>query len=92
MNDLTCDREGAVALINSLMEDDIGIFGGSVYKIESNNIIPMNDDWYCDPTTDETRSTFILRSKKEALEYISKYRVDPDAKIIFSLVFTENVD
>lgn len=92
MNDLTCEKEDAIALIHSLIEDDIGIFGGSVYKLELNRVTPMYDDWYSEPSDEETKSNFNVRSKLEALEYISKYRVDPYENIIFSLVFTENID
>ena len=92
MNDLTCDKEDALTLISSLMDDDIGIFGGSVYKLELDELIQMYDSWYCNPLSEENRSSFNLRSKSEALNYISKYPVYPGEKIIFSLVFTENVD
>jgi len=37
MNDLTWEKEAVKILITSLMQDDIGILGGSVYKIDSNN-------------------------------------------------------
>lgn len=92
MNDLTCGQEDAKSLISSLMDDDIGIFGGSVYKLELDELIQMYDSWYCNPSAEDTRTTFNLRSKVKALEYISKYPVYPGENIIFSLVFTENVD
>jgi len=92
MNDLTWDKEEAKTLITSLMPDNIGILGGSVYKIELNNLIPLYDNWYCNPIANETQFEFYTRSKLKALAYIDKYPVHPNETILFSLVFTENID
>ncbi|MBS0622495.1 MAG: hypothetical protein JSR80_06020 [Verrucomicrobia bacterium] len=92
MNDLTWEKEDAKNLINLLMRDDIGILGGSVYKIDSNHLIPMYDNWSCNPGEKEKISDFFLRSKIKASDYIDKYPVDSGEKIVFSIVFTEDVD
>lgn len=92
MNDLTWEKEDAKILITSLMQDDIGILGGSVYKIDSNNLIPMYDNWSYNPDAKETRKEFYFGSKIKALEYIKKYPIYPGEKILFSLVFTEDID
>lgn len=89
MNDLTWEKEFAIELINDLFQDEIGILGGSVYKISTDRLIPMYDNWYCNPNEGETRDGYFLRSKKMALDYIKKYPVYPDEKIVFSLVFNE---
>jgi len=91
-NDLTWEKESAKKLINLLMEDEIGILGGSVYKIDSNKLIPLYDNWYLEPDVKEETKEYYTRSKKKAFEYINNYPVYPDEKIIFSLVFTEDVD
>jgi len=92
LNDLTWEKEAAKILIDSLMQDDIGILGGDVYKIDSNNLIPMYDNWYCNPNAKETSKEFNFRSKKKALEYIEKYPIYSGEKILFSIVFTEIID
>ena len=92
MNDLTWKKEDAKLLIASLMQDNIGILGGSVYKINFQELIPMYDNWACEPNEQEIRQEFNRRSKIMALDYISKYPVYPDETIVFSLVFTEDVD
>lgn len=92
INDLTWDKESAKKLISSLMIDDIGILGGSVYKIESNKLIPMYDNWSCSPEEKELRKEFYHRSKIKAIEYIEKYPVYPNEEILFSIVFTERID
>ncbi|CRX38694.1 Imm40 family immunity protein [Estrella lausannensis] len=92
MNDLAWEKDAAVTLINSLMNDDIGILGGSVYKIDSNNFMPMYDNWSCNPDSKEVSKDFNFRSKTRALEYINKYPIYLDERILFSLVFTEDVD
>lgn len=91
INDLTWEKKDATALLTSLMTDDIGILGGSVYKIEGERLIPMYDNWSCEPNEKETRCEYYLRSKTKALDYIGKYPVYPGEKIIFSLACTENV-
>ena len=92
LNDLTWEKESAKILITSLMQDDIGIIGGNVYKIDSGHLIPMYDNWSCNPNEKETKKEYYSRSKLKALDYISKYLVYPNEKILFSLGFTENID
>lgn len=91
MNDLTWEKEDAKNIITNLMQDDIGILGGSVYKIDSNHLIPMYDNWSCNSDGKESRQGFCIRSKLKALDYIDKYPVYPGEKILFSLVFTEDI-
>ena len=92
MNDLTWEKEAAKRLITSLMQDDIGILGGSVYRIDSNHLIPMYDNWSYNSDAKETSKEFYFKSKIKALEYIDKYPVYLGEEILFSLVFTEDID
>jgi immunity protein 40 of polymorphic toxin system len=92
MNDLTWEKEAAKILITSLLRDEIGVLGGSVYKIDSSHLIPMYDNWSCNLDEKETRQEFCFRSKIKALDYIDKYPIYPGEKILFSLVFTEDID
>ena len=84
MNDLTWEKEAAKNLIPSLLQDHIGILGGSVYKLDSGRLIQMYDNWSCNFDRKETRQEFCLRSKLQALDYINKYPVFP----MFSFVST----
>jgi len=92
MNDLTWKKDDVKILIIALQEEDVGILGGSVYKVDSGHLVPMYDNWSCDPRGEETRKEFCLRSKIKALEYVEKYPVYPDEQILFSLVFTEDIN
>lgn len=92
MNDLTWEKETAKNLIISLLPDNIGILGGSVYKIDAGKFIPLYDNWHSLPDKQETQSEFDYRSKMKALDYIENYPVYPGEKILFSLVFTDDVD
>lgn len=58
MNDLTWNKEEAKLLITSLLTDNIGILGGSVYKIDSNHVVPLYDNWYCNLERNETNCVF----------------------------------
>lgn len=92
MNDLGWQKEAAKALITSLMQDDIGILGGNVYKIDSGHLIPMYDNWSCNPNAKETKKEYYTRSKLKALDYITEYLIYPDEQILFAIGFTENID
>jgi hypothetical protein len=92
MNDLTWEKEEAKALITSLMGDDIGIFGGSVYKIDANHLIPLYDNWFCNFDEKESKLEFSIRSKRKALDYINNYPIYLGENIVFSIVFSEDID
>lgn len=90
--DLAWTKADIIQLINSLMhDDDIIIIGGDVYKVESETIIPLSDNWECEPINNETLDAFSKRSKIEALDYIDKYPISPNENILFSLVFNEQI-
>jgi len=91
MNDLTWEKENAKKLIITLMQDEIGILGGSVYKIDFDNLIPMYDNWSCTLDAKETSKEFFFRSKIKALEYIDKYPIYSGENILFSIVFSEDM-
>ncbi len=90
--DLAWDRESAKFLIDSLKSDDIGILGGNVYKIESDWLIPLSDNWSCNPTVGENKKEYYLRSKLESLKYIEAYPNHENELILFSIGFTEDLD
>lgn len=89
INDLAWSKENAQNLINSIMQDKIGILGGDVYKLTSDHLEPLYDSWFCEPATDESEKEYYFRSKFEALKYIENYPIQSEEKIIFSITFTE---
>lgn len=89
MWDLVWKKDEAQKLIISLMHEDIGICGGDVYIVDSDGVEPAYDNWYCQPDQEETQKNYFLRSKQKALEYITKYPIDYNENIFFSLVFTD---
>lgn len=91
INDLAWSKEDAQALINSIMKDRVGILGGDVYKIESNRLEPLYDNWSCEIMKNESQEEYYLRSKIESLKYIENYPVQSEEKVVFSITFTEEL-
>ena len=89
LNDLAWSKEDALDLLNSIMEDNIGILGGDVYKLSLQRLEPLYDNWSCKPNNSETEVEYYLRSKVESLKYIENYPIQPNEKIVFSITFTE---
>ena len=48
------------------MQEEIGIFGGDVYRIKPGRLERVYDNWWCDKEENESIETFFLRSKKKA--------------------------
>ncbi len=92
LNDLAWDKESAKFLIDSLKSDDIGILGGDVYKIDSDHIIPLGDNWSSNPREGENKEDYYLRSKFESLRYVDVYPIHAKEFILFSITFTEDID
>lgn len=91
INDLAWEKKDALRLIETLMQDEIAILGGDVYKVEGKKITPTYDSWYCDRVPSEKPEKYNTRSKLKALDYIKNYP-EKEQKILFSLVFSEYVD
>jgi hypothetical protein len=89
LNELAWEKEDAKYLINLIMDDKIGILGGDVYRLISNHLEPLYDNWACEPIKSETEKEYYRRSKIESLNYIKNYFVPPGENIIFSITFTE---
>ena len=91
LNDLAWNKEDAEKLIHEIMTDEIGIFGGDVYKLTSTNLESLTENWSCEPTDKESEREYYLRSKTESLKYIKNYPIQPGEKILFSITFTEKI-
>lgn len=88
LNDLCWTKENAIQLIHSIMEDDIGIWGGDVYRM-SQRPEPLYDNWCFEIEGSESIKEFYKRSKIGSLDYIEKYPAGPND--IFSIIFTERI-
>ncbi len=91
INDLAWSKETAKHLINSILEDGIGVLGGDVYQVKGNSLEPLRDNWSCEPNEKESEKDCYYRSKLESLRYIEQYPVNLGEQIIFAIVFTEEI-
>lgn len=88
LNDRAYSKDDAIDLIKSIMNDEIGIWGGDVLQLVDNRLNPLSDNWYSEPKINESKEEFFFRSKSESLKYIESYSSNVEG-IIFTLVFTE---
>lgn len=88
LNDLAWSKEDAQNLIGAIMNDNVGILGGDIYKLNQDKLEILSDNWYCEPM--KTAEDY-MRSKVQSLNYIKKYPVEKDENIIFSITFTEQL-
>ncbi len=91
VNDLAWSKEDAQNLIESIMKDKVGILGGDVYKLASNRLEPLYDNWSCKPNQTESSEEYFLRSKTESLNFIENYPIQPEENVVFSITFTEEL-
>ena len=89
LNDLVWNQEDAQNIINLIMEDNVGILGGDVYRLQVDCVRSLYDNWACEPGEGESQTDFYFRSKIESLEYIKKYPTLGDKEIVFSITFTK---
>ncbi len=73
------------------MSDPIGILGGDVYKINANQLIPLYENWSCDPFNNETPKSHFQRSKCASIKYIEDFPIDIDENVVFSITFTKRL-
>ena len=92
LNDLAWSKEDAKKLLNEIMKDKIGILGGDVYRLTPTRLEPLPDSWSCEPMENEPEEHYYFRSKSESLKYIENYPVEIRERIVFSIIFTENVN
>lgn len=88
LDDLCWNKEDAINLILAIMEDEIGILGGDVYRL-SHYLEPLYDNWHCEIHTSESMISFYKRSKIESLRYIESYPAEP--RDVFSITFTKKI-
>ncbi len=90
INNLAWSKDDAQKLIHLISKDKIGILGGDVYKLTS-TLEPLSDNWFCEPNKSESDEEFYVRSKEEALRYVKNYPVKEGERILFSIIFTEQI-
>lgn len=88
LSDLAWSKADAQNLIRALMNENIGIIGGTVYKLKQDQLEILGDHWHCEPIKMAKDYT---RSKLQSLNYIESYVVEKDEKIIFSITFYEQL-
>jgi hypothetical protein len=91
VNDLAWEKDDAFRVVSSIMNDRIGILGGDVYKLSSEYLEPLCDNWACEREKGEADEEYYLRSKQKTLNYIESYPVLPEENIVFSITFTEQI-
>jgi len=84
-------KKDAEKLILTIMDENIGILGGDIYKSTTSKLEPLSENWACEPTTSETQQEYFHRSKLESLKYIRSFPLNPDEKILFAIIFTEQI-
>ena len=90
INNLAWSKENGQKLIHEIENDNIGVLGGDIYKLTL-NLEPLPDNWSCEPNGLESEEEFYVRSKAESLKYITDYPVKSGEKILFSIIFTEQI-
>lgn len=90
IHNLAWSKVDAQQLIYLIDKDKIGIFGGNVYKLTS-TLEAFPDNWSCESTDSESEDAFNNRSKQESLKYIKNYPFEEGEKILFSIIFTEQI-
>jgi len=78
-------------MVQSILNDPIGILGGDVNRLSSHRLEPLYDNWYCEPLPQESEKSFFVRGKEKTLQYISTYPVKDGDDIIFSVCFTMDI-
>ena len=89
INDLAWRKEDAIHLIYSIMNDNLGILGGDVYRLDINTLMPLYENWSCEPNENESEVDYFLRSKLESLSFIDNFMVNSEENIVFSITFTD---
>jgi hypothetical protein len=89
LNDFAWEKQDAIELIKSLMMDQIGILGGDVYQIITNELIPICDNWSCESI--ELQNEEFLKIKISSIKYLENYPILDGENIVFSIMFTEQL-
>ena len=88
LNDLAWDKVSALNMLNSILNEDLGVFGGDVYHLTEKKIIFNGENWSCEPNEGEDKKAFFLRSKLEAIKYVDAFPVEEKENTVFAIVFT----
>ncbi len=87
-NELAWDKKTVLEVLTNLIPLNVGIWGGDVYELIGDDIIPLSDSWYCEIEMGEDEKSFFLRSILHAQKYINDFPDIPEQKILFTLVLT----
>jgi hypothetical protein len=87
VDELAWRRDDALAVIDSL-DDAVAVLGGDVYVERGGRLRADGASWSCERRTGESMADFALRSRRQASEYIARFRIAPDTATFFVLVVT----
>ncbi len=90
INGFAWNKKDALIMIESILNDEIGILGGDVF-VFTDELKSTYNNWHSDPKSGESINDFYRRSKLESLLYITNFR-EEDENILFSIVFTESLE
>ncbi len=88
LNDLAWDQKSALHMLDSILNEDLGVLGGDVYQLTAKGLVSNGENWFSKPHEEEERNAFFTRSKIEAKKYIQEYPVDEGDNTVFAIVFT----
>ncbi|MCH9633989.1 MAG: hypothetical protein S4CHLAM7_07230 [Chlamydiae bacterium] len=88
LNDFAWDKKSALDMLNSILNEDLGVLGGDVYQMTEKRLISNGENWFSEANEGEDKRAFFLRSKLEAIKYIQQFPVGEEENIIFAIVFT----
>lgn len=88
LNDLAWNKKSALDMLNFILDENLGVFGGDVYQLTEKGIIFSGENWVSEPNEGEDKNAFFLRSKLEAIKYIQAFPVEEGENIVFAIVFT----
>lgn len=86
-------RMDAIKACELLAEAGFAILGGDVFVLTERGARPALDNWHCDPTLEEEKSTeawqsYISRARTAAKQYIMAYPENPGHRFVYGIVWT----
>ena len=91
ISDLAWNKESVKILLHEIMNEEIGVLGGDVYKLTPTGLTVLSDNWSCEPNDRATSEEYYIRSKLASLKYVENYQVESGEEILFSMTFTDKI-
>jgi hypothetical protein len=78
-------KADALRALENLLEMEVGIAGGDVYKLVNGKLELTYNNWFCDRNAREISEHYVARSVAHARNYIANYE-DQGMEFFFALV------